>query len=107
MQDLRYGLRTLRNHPAFTAAAVLALALGIGANTAIFSVVNAVLLNSLPLRNLKDPQHLVMVWEKNPALSMFLAERMPVCLRNFLEWQQQSRSFSGMALFGEAGFDLT
>ena len=58
-RDLRYGLRILSKNPVFTAVAVISLALGIGANTAVFSVVNAVLLKSLPF---KDPESLVLVW---------------------------------------------
>ncbi len=106
-QDLRYAARTLRRSPGFSLAAVFALALGIGANTAIFSVINAVLLNSAPIRALKDPCRIVMVWEKNPELSGFLAPRMPVCLRNYFEWKKQSRSFEGLELLGIQSFTLT
>ena len=62
LKDIRHGVRILVQNPGFTVVAVLALALGIGANTAIFSVVNAILLRSLPFR---DPSSLVMVWEKS------------------------------------------
>jgi putative ABC transport system permease protein len=98
-QDVRYALRSMRQNPGLTAIAVLALALGMGANTAIFSVVNAVLLNSAPLRGLRQPSRLVMVWESNPQMMEFLKERMPVALGNFQEWRRQSHSFEGMAAF--------
>ena len=71
LQDLRFGLRSFWKSPGFTAAAVAALALGIGANTAIFSVVDATLLNPLPFKNLREPERLVMLWEQNPALNLF------------------------------------
>ena len=84
-QDVSYAVRTLRKSPGATAAAVIALALGMGANTAMFSVVDAVLLHSAALRSLRDPGRLVMVWEKNPAMMAFIAERMPVALQNYRE----------------------
>jgi len=98
-QEIRYALRSMRRSPGLTAIAVFALALGMGANTAIFSVVNAVLLNSAPLRALRQPSRLVMLWESNPQMMDFLKERMPVAMANFQEWRRQSRSFEGMAAF--------
>jgi putative ABC transport system permease protein len=83
-QNLRYTIRTLRKSPGFTAVAVLTLALGIGANTAIFSVVNAVLLRPLPY---KDDSRLVVILNKG---------RNPVAPANFIDWRSQSRSFSHM-----------
>ena len=106
-QDLTCAVRTLRKSPGFTAAAILALALGIGANTAIFSVIHAVLLNSRPLGALREPDRLVLIWEKNPALPGFIAARVPVCLKNYFGWKEQTRSFEGMALYGTTDFTLT
>ena len=99
LQDLRYGLRMLAKSPGFTAVAILALALGIGANTAIFSVVEGVVLAPLPYR---QPERLVMVWENNPRFP-----RVWVSYPNFLDWQRTSRSFQQLAAFMDQGVDLT
>ena len=101
MQDLRYGLRSLLKKPGFTATAVIALALGIGANTAIFSVINGVLLRSLAYAN---PDSIVMVWERSVARS---DHRNVVSPANFLDWQKQSTSFAHMAAIAEQRVNLT
>lgn len=106
-QDLKYALRQLRKSPAFTFAAVFALALGIGANTAIFSTINAVLLNSLPFRSIREPNRLMSIYERNPAILAFISERLPVRLKNFLEWKKQNRSFESLAAYQDTSFDLT
>jgi len=89
LQDLRYALRLLAKSPGFTAIAILTLALGIGANTAIFTVVNAVLLRPLPFR---DPSRLVLALEKNPAFKALSS----VSYQNYLDWRDQSHSFESM-----------
>jgi hypothetical protein len=98
-QDLRLASRMLRKNPAFTAVAVLTLALGIGANTAVFSMVNGVLLAPLQYLN---PDRLVMVWENSPRFP-----RTWVSYPNFRDWQRSARSFQQMAAFREQGVDLT
>src|SRR5256885_8724495 len=99
--DIRYALRVLAKSPAFTTIAVIALALGIGANSAIFSVVNAVLLRPLPF---KHPEQLVMVWENAAHLGFPRNTPSPA---NFLDWQKQAQSFAGMAAMAERSFNLT
>jgi predicted permease len=99
-QDVRYGLRMLRKSPGFSAAAVLTLALGIGANTAIFSVVNAVLLKSLPF---KDPEQLVMVWNRGAAAAG--GDRTPLAVADLLDWRAQNRSFADIAAFQNDSFN--
>jgi putative ABC transport system permease protein len=95
-QDLRYGARMLRTQPGFTLIAVITLALGIGANTAIFSVVNAVLLRPLPC---EDPDRLVAFSQQG---------RPEYCsLPDFADWREQSRSFERMAAFTDRAFNLT
>lgn len=101
LQDIRYGLRMLFKHPGFTAVAVLALALGIGANSAIFSVVNGVLLRPLPY---EDADRLVMIWEHNFPRNR---PRNVVAPFNFIQWRQQVTSFEGLAAFGTGRMTLT
>ena len=88
MQCFPHSFRLLRKSPVFSAVVVLMLALGIGANTAVFSVVDGVLLRKLPYR---DPDGLVMVWEKNPALGASIGDRIPAAYRNFAEWATCSK----------------
>src|ERR1044071_8321278 len=91
LKDIRYGIRSLARHPGFTAVALITLALGIGANTAIFSVVNAVLLKPLPFN---DPERLVWVWDTAPQFA-----NIPTSLPDFLGWKEQNRSFEHLAAF--------
>jgi putative ABC transport system permease protein len=100
-RDLRYGLRVLAKSPVFTAVAMLTLALGVGANTAIFSVVNELLLRPLPFR---DAERLVMLWENNPNID---AGQNPTSRANFRAWREQSSSFEGMAAFSDQRLNLT
>lgn len=95
--DLRTALRALGRSPTFTATAVLTLAIGIGGSTAIFSLVNAVLLRRLPFR---DPARLVEIWESNPAEGR---ERSGVSAPNFNDWRQRSQAFEDLALFTIVG----
>ncbi|HEY0729656.1 MAG TPA: ABC transporter permease, partial [Pyrinomonadaceae bacterium] len=100
MQDVRYGVRMLTKHKAFTAVAVITLALGIGANTAIFSVVNELLLRPLPYR---DAERIVMLWEVTPE-----GRRQNTTSRvNFRAWRDQNSSFAQMAAFTDQRLNLT
>ena len=100
-QDLRYGLRVLVKNPGFTTVAIIALALGIGANSAIFSVVNTVLLRPLPYKN---PDKLVMVWEEATHLGFPKNTPSPA---NFIDWRDQNTVFEGVAAIVERSFNLT
>src|ERR1700686_2752363 len=91
LQDLRYGLRMLAKSPGFTAIAILTLALGIGANTALFSVVNGVLLNPLSYPN---PGQLVAIGEKTPVFS-----QSSIAYPNFLDWVRLNHAFEALAAY--------
>src|ERR1700756_4046086 len=99
--DLRYGVRALRRSPGFALGAILVLALGIGANTAIFSVVNAALLRPLPY---EDSARLMQVWHVPPAKSFPGLTFFSVSPANYLDWQRQSTSFEFMAAYGFRSF---
>src|SRR3989475_1014658 len=101
MNDLKFAFRQLLKNPGFTAVAALTLALGIGANTAIFSVVNAVLLRPLPYR---DPDRLVRIASINPNLGLAGSRSSGL---NVLDWQRQSTSFESIAAFQEGDGILT
>src|SRR5215216_1502598 len=98
-QDLRYSVRMLSKKPGFTALAVIALTLGIGANTAIFSVVNAVLLRPLPYEN---PERLVMVWGNTPQ-----SARNSNSPADFIDYKEQNQVFEQIAAFNAGSFTLT
>jgi predicted permease len=99
LQDIRYGLRVLGKNPGFTAVAVLTLALGMGANTALFSVINGVLLNPLPF---VQPNQLVTLSESKPNF-----EYGSISYPNFRDWQKENRSFSALAIFRSSALSLT
>jgi putative ABC transport system permease protein len=101
-QDLRFGLRTLHKNPGFSAVAVLTLALGIGASTSAFSIINAVLIRSLPYR---DPQRLVYLWSPNPKFHLPIEYFTPMNA-DFFDLQKQNHSFATLSLFGVSRFNV-
>ena len=92
-QDARYGWRMLLKKPGFTIVATLALALGIGANSAIFSIINAIVFKPLPF---DDLDRIVAVWEKAPGPGY---ERNQTSVANYLDWREQSNSFENLAIY--------
>src|SRR5262245_54151318 len=101
LQDLRYAARMLRNRPGFTLVAVITLTLGIGANTAIFSVVNAVLLRRLPF---KDPERLVSIYERRENSG---EANEPTSAHEFAAWHERTHSFEALTLIQPDGLTLT
>ena len=99
LQDIRYGIRMVAKSPGFAAIAILTLALGIGANTALFSVVNGVLLNPLPYR---QADRLVAIYGRTKEFS-----QSSISYPNFLDWVRTQRSFASMAAFREDNYNLT
>src|SRR4029077_5716717 len=101
LQDVRYGFRTLIKSPGFTGFAIIILALGIAANTAIYSLANVVLLHALPYR---DADRLVMVWEDE---SSFGFPRDTPAPGNFFAWKSENQVFEDMAATNDSSFNLT
>jgi putative ABC transport system permease protein len=99
IKDIRYGVRGLLKRPGFTAVAIITLALGIGANTAIFSVVNAVVLRPLPYA---EPERLMTLWETMPG-----SDQRSVAPGNFVDWRTQNKTFLDLAATFYANFNLT
>jgi predicted permease len=102
-QDVRYGARTLRKDPGFAAIVILTLALGIGATTAIFSLVNAVLIRSLPYG---DPERLVYIWTPISQFAQVPADAIGPTYADFYDIQSQAHSFSAMTLFEPGSYNL-
>jgi len=101
-QDVRLGLRMLRKNPGFTAVAILTLALGIGASTSVFSLINAVLIRSLPYR---EPERLVYLWSPNARFQLPIEYLTPMNA-DFFDLQKQNHSLVSLALFGPAKFNV-
>jgi putative ABC transport system permease protein len=101
LNDIRYGARSLLKHPGFTAIAIVTLAVGIGANSAVFSVVNSLLIKPLPFPEL---DRVVAVWEKQPSQGV---ERNEASMANYLDWRAQNQTFEQMALYRWWSTNLT
>lgn len=104
MRRLRFAFRTLRNAPAFSLLVIVILALGIGANTAVFSVIDAVLLRPL---SYGDSSRLVVIWDKNPGLGKSIGERVPTSYANFAEWVRLAHTLEAVAGFESVNLNRT
>src|SRR5256885_7273586 len=103
LQNIRYSARSLIKTPGFTAVAIVVLALAIGANTAIFTVVNAVLIRALPYPN---SDRLVMLWETNPRFQIGI-DTLPVTPGTFMDWREQTSVFEHVSAVGAGHFNLS
>src|SRR5215207_5236157 len=101
LNDLRFAVRSLLKRPGFALVVIITLALGIGANTAIFSVVNAVLLSPLPY---KEPERLVAVWAKSTNRNL---TNQPVSFLNYTDWKEQNQTFEQLAAVRAESLNLT
>ncbi|HYV83180.1 MAG TPA: ABC transporter permease [Pyrinomonadaceae bacterium] len=104
LQDVRYAFRMLLKRPGFTVIVVLTLALGIGANTTIFSAIDAVLLNPLPYKN---PERLLVVWETNKQLGPEMWDRNEAAIGNFLDWRSHNQIFDQLGALFDTDMNLT
>jgi putative ABC transport system permease protein len=104
LHDIRYAFRMLLKRPGFTVIVILTLALGIGANTTIFSAIDAVLLNPLPYKN---PERLMVVWETNKQLGPEMWDRNEAAFGNFLDWRSRNQSFDQLGALFDAQMILT
>src|SRR6476660_1130321 len=100
-QDVRYAVRMLSKNRGFTLVAVIALALGIGANSAMFSVINAVLLRPLPYH---QPDRLVTIWEESPERDLY---QMPISFANFRDWVDQNHVFENISAYTFTNLNLS
>jgi len=101
IHDLRYAVRMLWKNPGFTVIAILALALGVGANTAIFTVVNTILIRPLPFQ---EPERLVMTYGMDASIGH---DRTPMCVADYLDWRAQNQVFEKLAAFSENRFNYS
>ncbi len=104
LHDLKFAVRTLRRSPGYVIAALIVMALGIGANTSLFTVVDAVLLQPLPFGH---PERLVRIWHTPPQSSFPGVKVFPVSAANYLDWEKQNQVFGGMAVFSSQALTLT
>jgi putative ABC transport system permease protein len=107
IQDLKYSARALTRNPGFAIAAVVVLAIAIGANTVVFSAFNAVLLHPFAFSHVRDLNRLVVLYERNPSLQLFFANRMPPRPNTYRMWKEQAHSFEELGAWQQTGATIT